>query len=107
MADFLFELGLEEVPARMLAGAEAELRERVVKMLQRERLVSGEALAVAYSTPRRLAVRVWDVAERQEDVAEEVMGPAVKIAYRDGVAGPAAVAFCEEVRRGDRRLEDR
>ena len=80
----------------MLAGAEAELRERVVKMLQRERLVAGEVPAVGYSTPRRVAVRVWDVAERQEDVAEEVMGPAMKIAYRDGVAGPAAVAFAKK-----------
>ncbi len=41
MADFLFEVGLEEVPARMIAGAEAELRTRVVGMLERERLVEG------------------------------------------------------------------
>ena len=39
MADFLFEIGLEEVPARMIAGAQAELQQRVVKMLERERLV--------------------------------------------------------------------
>ena len=30
MADFLFEIGLEEVPARMIAGAEAELKRRVL-----------------------------------------------------------------------------
>ena len=34
MADFLFEIGLEEVPARMIAGAQAELQQRVVKMLE-------------------------------------------------------------------------
>ncbi len=39
MADFLFEIGLEEVPARMIAGAEAELKRRVVALLERERLV--------------------------------------------------------------------
>jgi len=33
MAEFLFEIGLEEVPARMIAGAEAELAKRVVAML--------------------------------------------------------------------------
>ena len=33
MAEFLFEIGLEEVPARMIAGAEAELARRVVAML--------------------------------------------------------------------------
>ena len=32
--DFLFEIGLEEVPARMIAGAQAELEQRVVKMLE-------------------------------------------------------------------------
>ena len=37
MAEFLFEIGLEEVPARMIAGAQAELQRRVVAMLERER----------------------------------------------------------------------
>ena len=41
MAEFLFEIGLEEVPARMIAGAQAELEKRVVAMLVRERLVCG------------------------------------------------------------------
>ncbi len=40
MAEFLFEIGLEEVPARMIAGAQAELEQRVVEMLERERLVA-------------------------------------------------------------------
>ena len=96
MADFLFEIGLEEVPARMLAGAEAELVKRTVAMLLRERLVGAEIWAVGYSTPRRLAVLVRGVAERQEDASEELMGPAVKIAYKDGVAGPAAMAFAKK-----------
>ncbi len=53
MADFLFEIGLEEVPARMLAGAQAELLKRIVALLERERLVRGEAVATGYSTPLR------------------------------------------------------
>jgi len=96
MASFLFEVGLEEVPARMIAQAQAELLRRTVAMLERERLVVAGGEASAYSTPRRLAVLVCGVLERQEDVAEEVMGPAVKIAYKDGVAGPAAVAFAKK-----------
>ncbi len=96
MADFLFEIGLEEVPARMIAGAQAELQQRVVKMLERERLVRSGSEAKSYATPRRLAVLVKDIAERQEDVAEELMGPSVKIAYKDGVATPAAVAFAKK-----------
>jgi glycyl-tRNA synthetase beta chain len=96
MADFLFEIGLEEVPARMIAGAQAELQQRVVKMLERERLVRSGAEAESFATPRRLAVWVKDVAERQEDAAEELVGPSVKIAYKDGVATPAALAFAKK-----------
>ena len=100
MAEFLFEIGLEEVPARMIAGAEAELRRRVVAMLERERLVEAglgaETAAQSFATPRRLAVRVRGVRERQEDAAEELMGPSAKIAYKDGVPGPAAVAFAKK-----------
>ncbi|MEO6806038.1 MAG: glycine--tRNA ligase subunit beta [Edaphobacter sp.] len=96
MADFLFEIGLEEVPARMIAGAQAELQQRVVKMLERERLVRSGAETKSFATPRRLAVWVKDVAERQEDTAEELVGPSVKIAYKDGVATPAAVAFAKK-----------
>ena len=96
MAEFLFEIGLEEVPARMIAGAQAELEQRVVKMLERERLVRSGAVTRSFATPRRLAVLVKDVAERQEDLAEELVGPSVKVAYKDGVATPAAVAFAKK-----------
>jgi glycyl-tRNA synthetase beta chain len=96
MAEFLFEIGLEEVPARMVAGAQAELQRRVVGMLERERLVSDGVESKSFATPRRLAVWVSDVAERQEDVAEELVGPSVKVAYKDGAATPAAFAFAKK-----------
>src|ERR1700745_3664483 len=96
MADFLFEIGLEEVPARMIAGAQAELQQRVVKMLERERLVRSGAAAKSFTTPRRLAVWVKDVAARQEDVTEDIIGPSVRVAYKDGVPTPAAVAFAKK-----------
>jgi glycyl-tRNA synthetase beta chain len=96
MADLLFEIGLEEVPARMIAGAQAELQQRVVKMLERERLVRSGVAVKSFATPRRLAVWVKDVAARQEDVAEELLGPSVKVAYKDGVPAPAAVAFAKK-----------
>ena len=96
MSDFLFEIGLEEVPARMIAGAQAELERRVVAMLVRERLVGADAVAKSYSTPRRLAVLVPGVADRQEDVSEEMNGPSVKVAFKDGVPTGAAVAFAKK-----------
>jgi glycyl-tRNA synthetase beta chain len=109
MAEFLFEIGLEEVPARMIAGAQAELQRRVVAMLERERLLISHGLrdetaqnmghpesVKSFSTPRRLAVWVKDVAERQADASEELLGPAVKIAFKDGQPGPAAMAFAKK-----------
>ena len=100
MADLLFEIGLEEVPARMIAGAEAELLRRILAMLGKERLLAAGfdplASAKSYSTPRRLAVWVQGLLERQEDVTEDVTGPAVKIAYKDGVPTPAAEAFARK-----------
>src|ERR1700678_332174 len=94
--DFLFEIGLEEVPARMIAGAQAELQRRVLAMLERERLIEVGTANKSFSTPRRLAVWVSEVAARQQDVAEELLGPAVKIAYKDGVPTAAAAAFAKK-----------
>ena len=96
MAEFLFEIGLEEVPARMIAGAQAELQKRVVAMLERERLVAAGVGSKSFSTPRRLAVWVADVAAKQKEVAEELVGPAVKIAYKDGAPTAAAMAFAKK-----------
>jgi glycyl-tRNA synthetase beta chain len=96
MAEFLFEIGLEEVPARMIAGAQAELQKRLVAMLERERLVAAGVGSKSFSTPRRLAVWVASVAARQKDVAEELVGPAVKIAYKDGAPTAAAMAFARK-----------
>jgi glycyl-tRNA synthetase beta chain len=100
MADLLFEIGLEEVPARMIAAAEAELLRRTVALLGRERLLPERfdllSGAASYSTPRRLAVLVRGVLARQEDVSEEVTGPAAKIAFKDGVPTAAAEAFARK-----------
>jgi glycyl-tRNA synthetase beta chain len=106
MPDFLFELGLEEIPARMIESAEAELRRRVVDLLLREHLLDSAAknssalppvfAVTSYSTPRRLAVLIRGVDKQQPDITEETTGPAVKIAFRDGVPTPAAEAFARK-----------
>ncbi|MGC9158671.1 MAG: glycine--tRNA ligase subunit beta [Terracidiphilus sp.] len=95
MADFLLEIGLEEVPARMIAGAEAELGRRVSELLVRERLLAPEARVKTYSTPRRLAVVAEGVLEHQADTEEKLTGPSWKVAFRDGVPTPAAEAFAK------------
>jgi glycyl-tRNA synthetase beta chain len=96
MPDFLLEIGLEEVPARMIASAQAELLKRTVALLTREQLISAEPAAHSYSTPRRLAVLVKDVLAQQPDITEETTGPSVKIAFKDGLPTPAAEAFARK-----------
>ncbi len=96
MSDFLFELGLEEIPARMIAGAEAELGRRVNDLLTRERLLTEDAALSTYSTPRRLAVLAEGVRSRQEDSEEQLTGPSWKVAFKDGAPTSAAEAFAKK-----------
>jgi len=96
MPNLLFEAGMEEVPARMIAGAETELTERVMDLLRRERLLAGEHEVHHYSTPRRLAVQVNGVLARQPDATQEMTGPAWSVAFRDGQPTPAAQAFARK-----------
>src|SRR4051812_4524647 len=96
MADFLLEIGCEEIPARMIEGAQKDLLTRVATVIERERL-GGSAKVMPYSTPRRLTVSVTGISAAQADAEEQVMGPAVKIAYKDGQPTAAAQAFAKKV----------
>jgi len=96
MAEFLLEIGLDEIPARMIAGAEAELGRRVNELLTRERLVEAGAKLITYSTPRRLAVVAEGVVARQADTEEQLTGPSWKVAFKDGAPTAAAEAFAKK-----------
>jgi glycyl-tRNA synthetase beta chain len=96
MAEFLFEIGLEEIPARMIASAEQELAARVKSMLSAENLLAADADIRSYATPRRLAITIPVVLERQQDVTEQLTGPAWKVAFKDGQPTPAAAAFAKK-----------
>lgn len=90
--DILLEIGLEEVPARFLRAAMNQLLDKTVKWLDDSRLTHGDARA--FATPRRLAVWIKDVAEKQEDINEEVKGPSRKIAQDEtGAWSKAALGF--------------
>src|SRR5438270_3016841 len=95
MPDFLLEIGTEEIPARMIAGAQAELERRVGELLHRERL-GGEAKLASFGTPRRLAVTAAGIPDAQPDVTEQLTGPAVSVAFKDGQPTPAAHAFAKK-----------
>ncbi|HEV3150249.1 MAG TPA: glycine--tRNA ligase subunit beta [Acidobacteriaceae bacterium] len=96
MAELLFEIGLEEIPARMIKSAEQELAERLKSLLVSEKLLPADAIVRSYATPRRLAVTVSDVLERQQDVTEQLTGPAWKVAFKDDQPTPAAQAFAKK-----------
>ncbi len=96
MSDFLLEIGLEEVPARMIAEAEAELGKRVSDLLKRERLLGEGGRVATYSTPRRLAVLAEGVLARQADTEEQLTGPSWKVAFKDGAPTAAAQAFAKK-----------
>jgi glycyl-tRNA synthetase beta chain len=103
MPDFLLEIGCEEIPARMLDAASQELRDRVNALLNRERLAASEI--IQFETPRRLAVIASGIPAVQPDVTEQVNGPSVSVAYKDGQATPAAHAFAKKAGVEVTRLE--
>jgi len=104
MPDFLLEIGTEEIPARMIVGAQAELERRVSDLLQRERLAPTTA-PVGFDTPRRLAVLASGIPGAQPDVTEQLTGPAVTVAFKDGQPTPAAHAFAKKAGVDISRLE--
>lgn len=90
--DFLLEIGLEELPARFIANASTQLEEKVRQFLGHQRIEF--ASIQSYSTPRRLAIIVSQVAERQNDLNEELRGPAKRIALDEsGNWSKAAIGF--------------
>jgi glycyl-tRNA synthetase beta chain len=95
MPDFLLEIGCEEIPARMIDAASAELRKRVSDLLTRERLQPQSAVS-ALDTPRRLAVLASGIPVAQPDVTEQITGPSVSVAFKDGQPTPAAHAFARK-----------
>jgi glycyl-tRNA synthetase beta chain len=92
MADLLFEIGAEEIPAGFVPPALRQLEEGLARALGEARLAHGEVKAVG--TPRRLAVWARDLAPRQTDARTEAFGPPVAQAYdAEGKPTQAALGF--------------
>src|SRR6185295_232133 len=79
MAEYFFELLLEEIPAWMHDAAQATLQQQVAQVFG--------STAIVNSTARRLIVYLPNIPEREADRDEEVKGPPVKAAY-DGEGKP-------------------
>lgn len=88
----LLEIGMEECPARFVGPALADLERIAAEQLAAHRLPHGWVRALG--TPRRLSVWVEGVADRQEDVVQEVKGPPARVAFdADGAPTRAAQGF--------------
>jgi len=91
----LIEIGCEEIPARMIRGAAAELARRVVEILDRSGLTHGPAQA--WGGSRRLAVRVDAVRGRQDDREETLTGPPAAVGWSpEGGPTRAALGFARK-----------
>ncbi len=91
----LFEIGTEELPSSFVDAALAALPELARAKLAALRLGHGEVLPLG--TPRRLALLVHGVSERQPDLDEEAIGPPETAAFKDGKPTKAAEAFASKL----------
>jgi glycyl-tRNA synthetase beta chain len=77
--DYLLEIGVEELPARLAGPLVAQFRELGERMLQENRIAFEEVRV--YSTPRRITLLVKGIAGVQTDLVEEVKGPPRRAAF--------------------------
>jgi glycyl-tRNA synthetase beta chain len=93
--DLLFEIGTEEIPAGFLARALAELPALATARFAAARLEHAELTVLG--TPRRLALHVRGLADRQADIAETVTGPPASAAFdKEGRPTRAAQGFAQK-----------
>lgn len=92
MSELLFEIGTEELPAGFQKPALAQLKQNFIDRAKELNLSHGPVDTMG--TPRRLALLVEDLADRQPDSREELMGPSKQAGFdSDGNATKAAMGF--------------
>lgn len=94
MADFLLEVGTEELPAAFVSSAIRQWQALIPTSLS-EHFLSPESVNI-YGTPRRLAVLMRGLPQGQADREEEIKGPPAQAAFKDGVPTKAAEGFARK-----------
>ncbi len=93
-ADFLVELGTEELPPKALRRLELAFADSLRSRIVGANLTMGDLQS--FATPRRLAVRISDLQLHQASQKIEKRGPPTRIAFdADGQPTRAAIAFAE------------
>lgn len=96
MNNLLLEIGTEEIPAGYIEPALNALSSALLKKLTDARIEHGSARILG--TPRRLAVEIADVADKQESLTTEVIGPPEKVGFdENGKPSVAAQKFAEKL----------
>ena len=93
-ADFLFEIGTEEIPASYMPPVLEQLRQTAADSLSEHRIPFGEIQTLG--TPRRITLAIENVKTMQESQETEVTGPPKSIAYdENGEPTKAAIGFAK------------
>ena len=95
MDTLLLEIGTEEIPAGYIGPALTALADNLTARLDQARIDHGKAKT--FGTPRRLAVMIEKVADRQKTLTETLMGPPVTVAFdQNGTPLVPAVKFAQK-----------
>ncbi|QTA38397.1 glycine--tRNA ligase subunit beta [Thermosipho ferrireducens] len=79
MAEYLFEIGVEELPSTEFENIVSQLKEKIQKLLEEEALSYDKF--ETFAAPRRFGFFIIGLQEKQEDKIIEKRGPSLKVAY--------------------------
>jgi glycyl-tRNA synthetase beta chain len=95
-ANFLVEIGTEELPPKALRSLRAAFEQAICDGLQQKGIAFGGP-GGEMAAPRRLAVLITDVEQQQPEQTTELLGPAVAAAFDDaGAPTGAALGFARK-----------
>jgi glycyl-tRNA synthetase beta chain len=94
MSTILFELGCEELPPKSLKPLRDALQASVTEQLSAAEITFNSIKA--FAAPRRLAIQIEGISDKQPDRTEQKRGPAIKAAFdSDGNPTRAAMGFAK------------
>ena len=101
--DFLFELGVEEIPAGFIAETIKKMESFFMDFLKEEKLSFSQI--ITYSTPRRFAIKIINVQEKHNDEIIEKLGPAKRVAYdSEGNLSRAGQGFLRSAKASEKNI---
>ena len=81
MAEFLFEIGTEELPPFSIKPSALKLKEEFENLFKEEKIGYGEIKY--FGTPRRIGILITNLSEKQKEYEEEIKGPPYHIAFNE------------------------